>query len=82
MQKIIDLIEAAYCLEGDASATQLKTAPTEPLLFRVSGSSTCEHAGDVANLRSQVQGLVGQSLTEAGIHHHQCHLLHQPTRTE
>ena len=67
MQKIIELIEAAYCVEGDASAAFLKSASTpEFLVFRVSGSSTCEHSGDESSLRSQVGGLRGQSVTEDG----------------
>lgn len=67
MQKLIELIESAYCTEGDASATLLKSASTpEFLVFRVCGSSTCEHNGDEGNLRSQVGGLRGQSITEEG----------------
>jgi hypothetical protein len=67
MTKLINLIERAFCWEGDADAYLKKSDDPLILKFAVSGSSTCEHGGDESNIRANVSGLRGQVVEEDGV---------------
>lgn len=66
MNKLIKLIENAYCWEGGARAKQLPQTSPDKVEFNVDGRSTVEHSGDVSGIYGQVGELRGQSVTENG----------------
>jgi len=67
MEKLIELIENAYCWEGGARAKRLPSDNPFILNFSVSGSSTVEHSGDTDGICSQVRDLRGKTIIDNGV---------------